>query len=1081
MKFGLLGPLVVEHDGSAVPIGAAKERALLAALLFEAGSVVSTSRLIGLIWGENPPASVDASLLNHVKRLRGRLGDEGGTRIRTVAPGYLIEIGPGELDLDEFASRCADGRAALQAAQWERAATQLAGALALWRGEPAGNVPGNADRPAVRQLLEARLQALDGRIEAELALGRHRELLDELRALTEQYPVREDFHRHLMLALYRSELPDEALAVFETLSRTLDDHLGVEPSASVRQMRRRIAAADPKLLAPASAPADNGNPRFQLPADTRVFTGREQELDRLTALVGQAPAGNDAGMVVISAIDGMGGIGKTTLAVHCAHRVRDQFPDGQLFIDLQGYATDREPLSAGDGLDFFLRAMGVPAQAIPQDLGRRSAFYRDRLAGTRTLIILDNAASAAQVRPLLPHTPGSLVLVTSRRRLAGLDDADFLTLDVLPPADAAVLLHRAAGPGRIPEHHPAVPELLALCGHLPLAVQIVGARLRHHPDLRIEQVIGQLRDEAVRLGQLVDEDRSLTAVFDSSYAALPEPERRAMLLLGLVPGQDFEVFAAANLLGTDPRAAEHLLESLIDQNLLVQYGAGRYRMHDLVRAYCRNLSTGARGEAEAAMDRLLDYYQYTAAVAGKYLDRHGRPGPMPAAPGGAVPALPDRPRALAWLRAEKSNLVAAFRPGKVAPRRLIALAGAMAPFFGLDDSWSQAADVYQAAADAARDLGLRLEEANALWDLGRIRHGAGDMASTAALYEQALAAYRDVGDRRGEANILFFSARADLDRGQRASAEAFGRQALALYQDLGDRRGEAKCLVELAGTRLVAGDKDAARELDERALAFFQETGDQVGEASVLVKIAQLALQQEGPGAAARYCERSLALAQGVDNPLTEGRTRWILGTAYRMAGDLTAAAAQQEQARAMFRGLGSRTGEGYALLETGRTKYEAGEFAEADQALELSLAVFLKNGNRLTEANIRRDLGRVRHAVGDWSGAQDQLAQSVALFREIGDPQGEAEALNSTAGLLADTAGPAQGLELYRSTLQLARRLDSRLDEAAALAGAADCLGRLGDRAAARSDLREAVAIYRQVGADGLAATAERVLAGLE
>jgi DNA-binding SARP family transcriptional activator len=710
MEFQLLGPLRVGRAGSDIPIGASKIRVLLAALLLDANSVVPTDRLIEVLWGERPPASATASLHNHLRRLRGLLGDEDGKRIRAVAPGFLILVEPGELDTDRFTDLCAAGRAAGQAGQWAKASTDLAAALSLWRGTPLADLPELFGRDArILQLLEARLQALEARIEADLELGRHCGLIEELRTLAVEHPVREVFHQQLMLALYRADRPAEALGAFRALRHTLVDGLGVEPSPHLRELRRRIQEADPGLAAPAR-PGPVG-PRSQLPAGTRVFTGREQELDRLIGYARQAPEGNAAGMVVISAIDGMAGIGKTTLAVHAAHRVREDFPDGQLFLDLHGHSTGLEPLTAGDALDWFLRSLGVPPQAVPQDLAERAAFYRDRLEGTRTLIVLDNASSTAQIRPLLPDTPGCLVLVTSRRRLVGLDDAHPLTLDVLSEADAVALLHKVAGPGRIPAHQSAILELLALCGYVPLAIRIIGARLRYRSTLRIEDLVSRLRDDNARLDHLQDEDRSLTAVFESSYTALPVAEQRLFRLLGLVPGLNVDAYAAASLAGTDHRTAERLLESLLDHNLLTQHTPERYRFHDLIRVYARTLTDqDPPADREAALDRLFDYYQHTAQMADRRLARYTRPDPdtaMATAIPSAVPDLADWTAAQSWMRAERENLLAviSYTTAHAQPARVVALSCAVAAFLRQEGPWPQAAALLHTASVFAGEGG----------------------------------------------------------------------------------------------------------------------------------------------------------------------------------------------------------------------------------------------------------------------------------------------------------------------------------------------------------------------------------------
>jgi len=1068
MRFGLLGPVSVERDGSRVDVASAMPRALLAALLLNANTVVSEDQLAEALWGETPPSSATASLRNHVMRLRRLLGEESGARIRAVAPGYLIRVEPGELDLDSFAELCASGRVAAQSRQWAKASEDLKAALGLWRGAPLADVPGMHQDARIQQLLEARSQAIAERIEADLELGRHQEVISELQRLTADQPLHEGFHGQLMLALYRADRRDEALEAFESLRRTLVDELGVEPSPSIQQLHRRILGGDPALLAPA-APSRGRGPRFQLPADTRAFTGREDELGELIGLAKAAPTGTDAGMVVISAIDGMGGVGKTALAVHAAHRVREQFPNGQLFLDLRGYTTDLEPLSTGDALDWFLRSLGVPPQMIPQDLGERAAYYRDRLEGTRTLIILDNASSAAQVRPLLPGTPGCLVLVTSRKRLTGLDDASFLALDVLPEADAIALLHKVAGPDRIPAHHPAVVELVRLCGNMPLAIRITASRLRHHPALRIEDVVAQLRDETARLDQFQDEDRNLTAVFDLSYQGLAEAEQRLFLLLGQIPGPDFDAYAAANLAGLDHRTAEYLLESLLDQNLLTQHTPERYRFHDLIRVYARTrCATEPARERRAALDRLAEYYQHTANVADRHLARYTRPGRPSALAPPAAPPLPDWASAMAWMRAERGNLIAAIAHASAQdqPPRAVALTAALASLLQQEGPWLQAAGLHQAAATAAHEHGDHLSEANALHDLGRVRYVTGDYPAATGLLERALAVYQQLAESQGEAN-----ARQDLGRvremfGDYAAGTELHELSLAGFQSLGDRLGEANALSDLGRVTYLSGDLAAAIVLQERSLVVFQEIGHLHGEANAHYNLGRVLLSTGKIPEAADSLERALVIYRELGNRHGQANVLCDLGRVRLATGDLPAAADLLEQTLAIYQDLGSRLGEAYAIWDLGRVQFAAGDYPAADELYERSLAIHQALGNRNGIANAWHEMGRVRFATGDHAAAAELYEQALAIFRELGDPQGEAELLNSTGTLVAETDGPKEALALYRQALQCAREVGSPVDEARALDGAARALARTGDREAARADLREAVAIYLRIGA---------------
>ncbi|MFJ1751965.1 ATP-binding protein [Kitasatospora sp. NPDC088134] len=836
-------------------------------------------------------------------------------------------------------------------------------------------------------------------------------------------------------------------------------------------------AADTPAAATTEPPGRaRGASRCQLPADTRLFTGRAEEIDRLLALAREAPAGSDAGMVVISAIDGMGGVGKSALAVHAAHRMRGSFPDGQLFVDLHGHTPGLAALAAEDALDWFLRSLGVPPQLIPRDLGERAAFYRDRLAGTRTLIVLDNAVSTAQVRPLLPGTPGCLVIVTSRKRLTGLDDAHTLALDTLAPAEAAALLHRVAGPGRVPDGHPAVAELAALCGHVPLAVRISAARLRHRRALRIEDLVDELRDEHGRLDRLRDEGRNLAAVFDTSYAALPEAEQHLFRRLGLVPGPDFDAFAAAHLAGADHRTAERLLESLLDHNLLTQHVPGRYRFHDLVGLYARTLghADGAEeAERAAALERLLDHYRYTAGEADRHLAHHGRPGPpRPAATPAGAPALPDRDRALAWMRSERDNLLAAV--AVAGPRHLVDLSAALAAFLQQEGPWHQAAALHRTAAATARELGDRSGEAGALADLGRVRHALGEFQAACGLYERALAVHQELGDRSGEAGALEELGRVRYVLGELQVAAGLHERALAGYQELGDRLGQAGSLWSIGRVRHATGDYPAAADLLERALEIHQDLGDRHGEANTLWDLSRVRHATGDYAAAGSLQEQALTIMRQLGNRHGEANALWNLGRVRLTTGDAAAAAAALERALEIYLDLGKRDGEAYALKDLGRVRHATGDHAAAADLLGRALDIFRKVGQRYGAANATHDLGRVRHATGDHAAAADLFAQALAFFREVGDRQGEAEVLTSTAALAADTAGAPGAPALYRQALDLARAAHSPLDEARALEGTAHCAARAGDHAAALAALRPAVALYRRLGAaEAPAATA--------
>ncbi|MFJ9706331.1 ATP-binding protein [Streptomyces sp. NPDC101234] len=813
-----------------------------------------------------------------------------------------------------------------------------------------------------------------------------------------------------------------------------------------QRRREQLLAGARTVSAPprAAVAAEAGRPRpgapCQLPYDTRLFTGRARELDQLLALARSAPAGSSSGMVVISAIDGMGGVGKSALAIRAGHRVRAQFPDGQLFVDLHGHTAGIAPVAPADALDWLLRSLGVAPQQIPEELSTRAALYRERLADTRTLIVLDNAASSAQVRPLLPGTPGCLVLITSRKRLTGLDDAHSLAVDVLPDADAVALLREGAGPGRVPAGHPAADELVRLCGHLPLAIRIAAARLRHHRGLRPEDLVARLRDEHQRLSHLTDEDRSLTAVFATSFASLAPDEQDLLRLLGRFPGYDVDACAVAALAGADPRTAERLLESLLHHNLLIQRTPGRYLFHDLVGLYARSKAGELTGEGERDLDaplrRLAGYYQHAAARANEHLARRTRPGrrPEPAAPP-ALPALADRAEALAWMRGDHRNLLSLLGHPALAdvPGFTVSISADLAAFLLLEGHWSQAAALHGSAVTTAAATGDRRGEADALCDLGRVRHATGDYRGAAELYERALAIHQELDDRHGEANDLHELGRIRLLTGDIPEAAWLHERALMAFRALGDRLGEARALCDLGRARHSSGDSPAAIELTSQVLALYRSMGDRRGEAAALHDLAYILDETGDRDGAGKFYQEALTIYEDLNSVQGVANTLRGLGRVRHAVGDHTVAAELHQRSLDACREVGSRHGEADSLL----------------------------------------GLGRARDALGDSRDAVALFQQALALYREIGSRLGETRALLDLGALTERTADPRSALTLHQQALALARDTRRLLDEAHALEGAARCALALGDRAAALTGLEDAVALYRRLGSPATAETA--------
>ena len=845
MRLTLLGSLqLVDDAGERIAVTGPRQRILLAALAAHANQPVSLDALAEVIWDGAPPPQSIATLRTYLARLRRCLGPRIARRIVTRAPGYAIELDDDELDLLVFENQCRRAGAALRAADNAQASSSGALALSLWRGEPLSDVPSQLLRDLlVPQFERQRVQVAEDWIEAELRLGRHEAVLEQLRDLTARYALRERFHAQLMLALAHSGRRAEALAAYQDARKTLVAELGVEPGRELRALHERMLANDEALpdtprsedQALARPPATEV-PR-QLPAAAGHFTGRGAELAWLTDLASrcdpQAAAGDT---VVISAIDGMAGIGKTALAVHAAHRVSGRFPDGQLFVDLHGYTKGHPPREPGDALGLLLRALQVPAQRIPEDPQERAALYRQRLAGTRTLVLLDNAADEAQVRPLLPAAPGCLVLVTSRKRLKGLDDARSVSLDLLTPQDAVALLHAVAGPGRVPADDPLLDEIAHRCGRLPLALRIAGALLRHRPAWNPEHLAALLRDEHRRVSALSDGERDLATVLDLSYMGLSGRHQLLLRRLRLVPGPDADAYAAAALLDTDPDNATGLLEDLADHNLLIAHAPGRYRLHDLIRAHAGTLTaTDPAPDRDAALDRLLRYYAHTAHSASIPITRRARPAPDGPAPV-HTPTLPDPETARAWLRTERDNLEHAYIRAHVRNlhEHTLTLAAGLAEILSTDGPYTRALALHQAAADTAEHHGRPTAHANALTDLGIMRRLTGDLTGALDALSQALGICRETGDRHGEADTLTELGRAQALSGNLAGADRALGPALEFYRATSHHHGEAYALTNLGTVRRLTGDLAGAGDALGQALTMNRELNKADGQAIAL-------------------------------------------------------------------------------------------------------------------------------------------------------------------------------------------------------------------------------------------------------
>jgi DNA-binding SARP family transcriptional activator/tetratricopeptide (TPR) repeat protein len=934
MKFGLLGPLLACQDGAVLKVPGGKQRVLLAVLLLNAGRVVPLDELSDVLWSAEAPVSARVSVQNYVKRLRTSLGDTAHRRITTHPRGYMISVGPGELDLETFEFLLGAAREEARAGAWETAAGLLREGLSLWRGEPLADLGSELlVAREIPRLAEMRLQAVEARIEADLHLGNPAGVIAELQRLTAAHPLREHLHAQLMLAFYRTSRQGEALAAYQRARRLLIDELGAEPGTELRELHLRILSNDPGLAGREPGPPVAGSrpvPR-ELPAPVAHFAGRAAELAALTGLLDQADA-EMPGAVVISAIGGTAGVGKTALAVHWAHQVAHRFPDGQLYANLRGFDPSGLPMAPGQAIRKFLAALGIQADQIPADIDAQACLYRSVLADQRVLIVLDNARDSDQVRPLLPASPGSLAVVTSRSQLAGLvavEGARPLTLDVLTEAEARELLSRRLGAEQIADTA-AADELIRLCARLPLALAIAAARGATRPGLPLAAVTAELRDAHGQLDTLDagDAATNIRAVFSWSCQSLTTPAARMFRLLGVQPGPDISAYAAASLAGIARDKARAALDELSRASLIGEHIPGRFAFHDLLRAYAAEQARDIDGDAEcqAAIGRVLDHYVHTAnaAAALLYPARSARP-PGPPVRGAAPEQFAGYRSARAWFDAEYPVLIA--------------------------------------ATGLAAQAGFHAHAWHLPWMLGEFLDRRGHRQDWAATQRIALSAARRAGD-------LDAQGRAHRDLGYAcASLGAFGdaqshlRCALDISHQLRDQAGLARVHYALARLSEMRGDQRQALDEAWQALALYRAAGHRAGEGRLLNAVGWYHALLGDHRRAVAFCEQAIAMLRDLGDRAGQADAWDSLGYAHHGLGQYAEAVTCYQRAVDPYRDLGDLGSQAQALTRIGDTHHAAGSPGAARDAWQQALAIFDELGHP-SASQVRAKLGDLGAAI---------------------------------------------------------------------------------------------------------------------
>ncbi|MFL6126432.1 BTAD domain-containing putative transcriptional regulator [Actinophytocola sp.] len=962
---------------------------MLAVLALNANRVTAVEQLVDAVWGMDPPPTARPQIQTCVSALRRLLADnECPAEIRTRLPGYVLEIGDEQLDSKRFNLLLDNARAAERDGRLPEALETLRTALALWRGPVLADVPSDVVLRLSAGLGERRISAEIARMRVELALGRHREIIPDLQALVREHPLREELYGYYMLALYRSGRQTEALEVYRQARTLLVEEIGLEPSAELRELERAILNRDENLTfwmgaqarGDGSAVAASTPMRFvvpgQLPAAIADFTGREEELTEIVGLLSADPA--SAPFVPVVAVSGGGGIGKSTLAIAAAHRLRERFPDGQLFANLANEEDGTRGVQ-----DRFLRALGIPCAVIPVSTAARTDLYRSRLAGQRILVVLDDVASEDQALSLLPGTAGCAAIVTSRSRLGGLPGARLIDLAELDFDQSMALLTRIMGEERIEADPHAAAELVRICAGLPLALRIIGARLVTKPHWSLSGLLDRLADESRMLDEFSHGSLELRSNLGVSYRDLSPAEQRLFRRLSLIEAHEFPAWAAAALLDTDTETAVGALENLVDAQLAAADGPPRkpaaYRFHRLVRAFAREqvLAEEPANERDRTVERWLGAWLHRVEevhrqeYGGDYTILHGTARRW-------HPPDGDREATLTTLVEERHMLVAAIRQAAEAGYDELSwdLALSSVTLFetrGFYDDWR---DTTQVALAAVKRAGNRRGQAALQYALGALELACHHVEDAGRELSTALDLFTEEGDRHGRGLALRYLAYVDRLHGDIPLTLARFEEALALLRSVGDRMGEAYVLCSLASHWLTEGERQRAKSLLDEALSISVAAGCRRGEAQALAGLAYYHIA----------CDEL-------------DRADEVLNRALRVV-----------------RGLGDTTGETHVIYALGLTRQLESRVNHAELAFTHAIARAREAGERQVEIQGLHQLSTIYLARGDLIGAGARCAEALSIAKDLDVPVLEARVLMLSAQISAAAGDPARALAEART-----------------------------------------------------------------
>jgi DNA-binding SARP family transcriptional activator/tetratricopeptide (TPR) repeat protein len=1030
MEFRALGPIELWSDGRRQDLGPARAQCILAILLLTPRTIVPVDSLIDRLWDTRPPPKARESLSVYIARLRASLRQAVGDRVQLAgrARGYVLEVDPEAIDVYQFRRLRRQAEALAASGDHEHATALLREADGLWRGQALTGISGDWITRIREGLEEERRAAILERVACELELGRHADLVGELRHLLAQYPLDETLVGHQMTALCVSGRPADALSLYrETRSRLVDEQ-GAEPGPALSELHQRILGGDGELTMQPAGQAGRGGraaPPDTLPPETAQFVGRDTELGELTRSPG------------IAIIEGMPGAGKTALAVRAARQVSGQYPEGMLYLHLRSHDPGSPALGPAEALHRLLQMLSVPAAQIPDTIGDRAALWQAQLSRRRAVVILDDAAGHDQIRPLLPVTSRCLILVTTRRKLPDYPGSRALTLDVLSVDEAATLFRQIAGEDRTGDAG-QVAAAVGLCGRLPLAIQLTASRVAQDGALGLDGLIEELSQFSARLGGTGAVSPEVMAAFDLSYGALEPDHQRFFRRLGVSPCASFGLPAAAALDGCTLAEAEKALVTLVECHLLAREPGGQFRFHDLIRDYAavRAARDDPESEQRQALGRLLDYYLHTADQADRVLHPfRRRTPPQVARVPAAIPALGTQEDAAGWLASEWRNILQAARhAGKREWKRKCAdLIHVLAEFVEVTAYWDEAIAAHAVALQAGRDLADPARIARASLALSAVLQQKGRHETALARAEEAAAIYRQLGDRGGEAEALDQIGLANQRTARSREALAYFREAWLLYHAVEDSRGVAAALSHSGIACWHLGRYPEAHDHMCQALSLYREVGDRRGEAKALNNLGRIHLYNGHHRDALDAYEESLQIFGEIGGEQNEAILYHNIGNVHHYKGSHTEALTAFRRALTIYRNIGDLPDEADVLNDIGAIYQSAACYDEALIHHEKARLIAQEIGNLSQQLITLRRIADIHRGSARYEDALDHYRTALRLAREIGDPYEEGKALEGIAeSTLSTQPHPHTARIAFRQALDIFERLGVPEAEAA-------------------------------------------------